>query len=100
MAISISGTKKIPNTHTTASKFSFENLRASMSPSSNSMLVRPVAFVRANSKSFSDKSIPITFPACPTTWAAGSAEAPAPQQTSSTRDPTGNESNSIVRPPK
>src|SRR5262249_38253291 len=40
-AFSISGTKKIPNTHTTASKLAIGNLIESISPTSNSILFRP-----------------------------------------------------------
>src|ERR1043165_319944 len=49
----ISGTKKIPNTHTAASKLSFGNLRESKSPNSNYAFPRPrcAAFARAESKS-------------------------------------------------
>ena len=39
-------------------------------------------------------------PVGPTASAAGRAEAPAPQQTSSTREPIGSEASSIVRRPK
>ena len=42
----------------------------------------------------------MTFPVGPTASAAGRAEAPVPQQTSSTREPLGSAASSIVRRPK
>src|SRR5215469_5994570 len=101
-ALAISGTKKIPNTHTTASKLAKGNLIDSMSPISNLVLPkrRSIAFVRADSRSCFARSTPMTFPIGPTASAAGRAEAPAPQQTSSTREPIESEASSIVRRPK
>ena len=53
----MSGTKKIPNTQTTASKLASLKGRLVMSPDRNSVFVRPccLALVRANSSKFSAK---------------------------------------------
>jgi hypothetical protein len=98
---SISGTKKIANTQTTASKYPSANGRAVMSAQRNSMLRSPrcSAFSRPRRSSPSARSTPITRPAGPTRSAAGSADAPVPQPTSSTCAPAGKASRSTVRRP-
>src|SRR6476620_8625829 len=96
-----SGTKKMPKTQTTASKPASGRPRSSMSPVRNSMLVRPRcwAFARARASSFSARSTPRTWPSGATASAAGRADAPDPQQASSTRIPGRRTRRSTVRRP-
>jgi len=98
---SMSGTKKMPNTHTTASKWPSGKPSAVMSARRNSAWRSPAAraFVRASSSSGSARSTPSTAPRAPTACAAGSAEAPLPQHASSTRAPGSGARRSIVRRP-
>jgi len=97
----MSGTKKIEKTLTTASKLPSEYSRAVMSACRNSTLSRPAAsaFVRACSSKREAKSTPTTNPFFPTACAAGNAEAPVPQPTSSTFAPSCNFRLVMVRLP-
>ena len=99
--LAMSSRKKIPKTQTTASKLAFGKPSRSISPNLNSMLVRPSFFdlARPSSSSRSARSIARTEPADPTLLAAGMAEAPVPQATSSTRAPSFSRSRSTVRRP-
>ncbi len=98
---SISGTKKIPKTTITASKRSGPKGNAVMSAFINPTFRSPraAAFPRANASKLSARSTPTTLPDATTASAAGSAEAPVPQQTSSTRMPGFRPSRSTVRRP-
>ena len=98
---SMSGTKKIAKTQTTASKLASAKPRSVMSPVRKAAFRSPSssAFPRARSSMASARSTPITRPSGPTARAAGSAEAPVPQPTSSTRAPGARARRSIVRLP-
>ena len=97
----MSSTKKIPNTHTTASKRPSGYPSARMSATRNVTFSSPArhALPRALASSSPAMSTPITAPPGPTAPAAGSADAPLPHGTSRTLAPGPSSSRSIVCAP-
>jgi len=98
----MSGTKKMPNTDSTASNDCGARSRSRMSAHTSSTLVKPAAStrVRAMSSICCVRSTPSTAPDAPTAFAAGSTELPVPHATSSTRAPGTSASRSTVSWPK
>ncbi|HEY2666533.1 MAG TPA: hypothetical protein VGK51_06825, partial [Actinomycetota bacterium] len=101
MAATMSSTKKMPNTQTTASNEASWTSRSVMSPRRKVTVESPCSLALAlpSSSSRSARSTPRTEPASPAACAAGSADEPAPQQTSSTRSPGRIPASSTVRRP-
>src|SRR5579859_651504 len=101
MKAGMSDAKNTPNTHSTASKLPSASPVRVASPQRNSMLASPwrVALARASSSIGAAASIPSTRPAGPTAVAAGIADAPAPQQRSSTEEPGASGSRDTVADP-